>query len=247
MMNCDGLRRLFEKCSQYFRRLWRFPRHIYELFLIAFRANKLVHEFLSEQAAKRGPSNVTKVDFWAGSSHRAAEIRRRWQAVGLVLTATAAVTVSIGYLIVFHTNADSAGTKFETAANELRTEKLADGTGMTLGAQSNVRVEFTAERRVVQHLGGEIEFDVAEDTRPFVVSTFLVDLSEGTKFAVLVDTTVIVMVHEGVVRVSGRGAKPGSPGIIVKGGEIYRVPVDGFRTVVADGGVDVARVQGSSS
>lgn len=101
----------------------------------------------------------------------------------------------------------------------------------------------------MQHHGGEAKFDVARDKakRPFVVSTFLVDLTGGTKFGVVVDTTVTVMVHEGVVRVSGRGASPGSPGITVRPGKPYRVPVDGFRTVVAGEGVVVAGLRGWSS
>lgn len=211
-------------------------------------ARRAAEHARSERPSMRGSSKVTWVDFkwWKGSSYqsaKSAETRRRWQPIGLVVTATAAMMVAAGYLgeRVFHVNANSAGRIY------WRTEKLEDGTGLVLGARSEVRVDFTPERRVVHHLGGEVMFDVAEDTaRPFVVSTFLVDVTGGTKFGVVVDTTVTVTAQEGIVRVSVRGAKPGSSGIIVKGGHSYRVPVDGFRSVVAADGGGGARMRGSS-
>jgi transmembrane sensor len=113
---------------------------------------------------------------------------------------------------------------------------LEDGSLVSLGARSKLRTEFTEERRVVHLLEGEAMFHVEEDKeRPFVVSTFLIDATAvSTKFSVAVNTTVEVEVHEGVVEISDRGAKPGSPVITLKSGQRYRVPVDS-RVVVADG------------
>jgi hypothetical protein len=172
-----------------------------------------------------------------GSSHKSAEIPRHWQAIGLVVTATVAMLLATGLLVVSYLNGNSASITYETASNESRTQQLEDGTVVSLGAQSKLRINFTSERRVVQQLQGEVTFDVAEDAaRPFIVSTFLVDLAQGTKFAVVVDTTVTVTVHEGILSVARRDATPGSPEITVKRGDSYRVPVDGLRTVDASNG-----------
>jgi ferric-dicitrate binding protein FerR (iron transport regulator) len=241
-----------EKCLQSLRRMRRFPGHMFELFLVFLRLNKLVDEALPTESAERGPSNVTKVDFRRGSSNKPDETRSDWREFRLAVTVMAAVMGSaayLGYLVLSHLHADSTGLIHQTGANESRTEKLQDGTLMTLGARSKVQEHFSAKRRGVQHLGGEAKFDVAPDTtkRPFVVSTFLVDVIGGTKFSVVVDTTVTVTAHEGVVRVLAPGAKPGSMGSSVRPGESYRVPVDGFRAVVADDGVSGARMQRSSS
>lgn len=269
MTNCDQRHLTCEKRLQYFRRLWRSCQRIYEIFLVVLQVNNRVQQILSCKAAELGSSNVIRVGlkWWKGSSYKPTETSSGWQGVALVFTATAAVMVMVtvgyvGYLsyrkvphiddrVVSHIDAGSAGLTYETAANESRTETLQDGTGMTLGAHSKVQENFTAKSRGVQHLGGEAKFDVAPDAamRPFVVSTFLVDViaGAGAKFGVVVDTTVTVTAHEGTVRILGRGANPSSPGLTLQPGESRRIPVDGLATVVVGDGVNVARVHPSSS
>jgi transmembrane sensor len=109
---------------------------------------------------------------------------------------------------------------------------------VSLDAGSTLRVGFTDARRDVHLLDGKAMFDVAMDpARPFVVNTFLVDVAadKESKFAVRIDTSVEVSVYDGIVSVSGRGAKAGAPVISLKSGESYRVPMNLFREIVASG------------
>lgn len=194
--------------------------------------------------ASRRASNVIHVDWRQDSILESAEEsvnepRRVGEAWGLAILATAAVVVAGGYFVMFEIKLASTDTMIATSANESKTHKLADGSVVSLGARSKLRFDVRRNRRHVRLLDGEAMFDVAPNmTTPFVVSTFLVDASTsmGAKFSVIIDTSVSVQVHEGVVEVSNPGAEEGAMVITLKEGNSYRVPVGGFRPVVADGG-----------
>lgn len=113
---------------------------------------------------------------------------------------------------------------YMTGVAELRHEVLADGSALTLGANSRVSVRFTQSTRQVVLERGEVFFEVAKDSaRPFVVS---VDDGQvraiGTAFNINKRSdSVTVSVVEGTVKVirnlnspdmkpeSGRSESPG--------------------------------------
>lgn len=119
MSNCDQRHLACEKCFRYFRRLWRAPRRIYEIFLVVLRIHQLVEQALPRQAEERGPSKVTWIDgrWWKGSSYKSAEARSGWRKIGLAVAATTVMVVSLGYpgylypgyLVLSRITADSAG------------------------------------------------------------------------------------------------------------------------------------------
>lgn len=157
----------------------------------------------------------------------------RWQPAALVVTAGLAIMITTGLLVSSYWTSESAGTTYGTTNNESRTHQLEDGTVIALGAESKLRVKFTANRRVVQLISGEVRFDVAKDpTRPFIVTTFLANLENGTKFRVLVDSQVKVIVDEGIVRIHSRGASSGAA-IEVKAGSSYRIFNEEFAGLAA--------------
>lgn len=141
--------------------------------------------------------------------------------LGLSIVGTTAVAVRSFY-------AHTAGQKttdltYQTGHNEQSRRLLPEGTVALMGADSTLRVHYTPTVRVVHVLGGEVDFDVADDAaRPFVASTFLADIEQGRKFRVLVDTAVTVTPHEGTVKIRLRGSTSDS-GIIVPAGRPHRI------------------------
>lgn len=91
-----------------------------------------------------------------------------------------------------------------TRKGELRTVVLADGSKVTLNTDSKVRIAFSAQRRIVKLVQGQVLFEVAHDAaRPFVVeaadrhvtalgTVFEVRLEPGRMEVVLVEGKVVV-------------------------------------------------------
>lgn len=93
----------------------------------------------------------------------------------------------------------------ETGRAERRVVRLADGSTVTLAAESSIDLRFTDKERHLTLRHGQALFDVAHDTaRPFVVETVHGDVTAvGTAFDVVVgwqDAEVTVV--EGTVRVA---------------------------------------------
>lgn len=90
-----------------------------------------------------------------------------------------------------------------TATGERRTLQLPDGGTLQLNTASAVNIQFSAERRVVQLLRGEVLVQTAKDPaqRPFVVQTVMgAVLAIGTRFTVRQqDAFVSVGVSQGTV------------------------------------------------
>jgi transmembrane sensor len=218
---------------QFLAWLTRSRQHVHE-FLLVHRLDAQVTRLMR---TKHDQSNVTHVNWWQGPPHNPPQTqgRRRsaiWRAAATILVAVSAI------YFVDRMNEEAADRTVTTAVSESKTQKLEDGSQVSIKADSSVRVEFTDLRRDVFLSHGRAMFDVVMDMkRPFVVSTFLVDIATvESKFSVTIDTSVEVMVSEGMVAISGRGTKAGAPVVTVKKGETYRVPVDGFRPMVAGGG-----------
>lgn len=231
-----------ERPAPYFQQPWRLLHRLYEVCLIVVRVNKLVNHRMSRVPPQNGPSNVTDIRHRMPPNPPEPPPPSQppppgppgpppwhWQPGAIVLLIGLGLLILGGYLEKYsHRSTPTTEKTYQTAANESRTQQLPDGTVLSLGAESEVHLQYTEKRRVVQHLRGEATFDVADDAaRPFIVSTFLVDLEQGTKFRVEVGATVRVAVHDGILRVRRRGSKPGS-WIEVLAGATYRVLFEGF-------------------
>ena len=94
-----------------------------------------------------------------------------------------------------------------TAASEWQHKSLEDGSTVHMDARTRLKVEFTAERRLVHLYEGQAVFEVAKNAnRPFTVSTHIVDVTAvGTRFGVAINPGVTTTVSEGVVKVTPHG------------------------------------------
>jgi transmembrane sensor len=141
----------------------------------------------------------------AGTGERA---NRRWRPFAAAGFASAAAAVLVAILGVDAPSPPPAPV-FATEVAELRRLRLGDGTLITLGAKSEISVQFAGGERRVTLAGGEAFFEVARDVaRPFVVtaggSTIRV---LGTKFDVArAAGSVRVSVLEGHVQVKAPSA-----------------------------------------
>lgn len=91
-----------------------------------------------------------------------------------------------------------------TGTGELRTLTLADGTRLWLNSASAVDIDYTASRRTLHLLAGEILIQTATDQRPFYVQTREGLMQAlGTRFSVQQQAQrTRLNVFEGAVRVS---------------------------------------------
>ncbi|MDF3625962.1 FecR family protein [Brytella acorum] len=97
---------------------------------------------------------------------------------------------------------------YTTPIGQDRSVTLADGSVVTLGAQSAIAVHYRPEARSVTLLSGEAFFVVRHDEhRPFTVSAGTIRARDiGTRFDVRLDSSQIrVGVQEGVVGISSEG------------------------------------------
>lgn len=102
-------------------------------------------------------------------------------------------------------------TLFETGVGEHQLIQLADGSEITLGGKSRVRVIYSDEQRLIRLEAGEGLFTVAKDPeRPFYVDTANISVrAVGTAFNVRSGLErIVVSVVEGTVRVSGPTSQP---------------------------------------
>ncbi|MBL8267966.1 FecR family protein [Steroidobacter sp.] len=124
-----------------------------------------------------------------------------WQRPMALAAALAIATVGAVFGIVKL----SAPERIETQLAEVREVTLPDGSKVTLGAKTQIDVDFSKDRRNVTLANGEAFFDVAHDTsRPFFVAAGNTQIRVvGTRFDVrrgLSDTSVSVV--QGIVAVS---------------------------------------------
>lgn len=113
--------------------------------------------------------------------------RARW-----IAAAAAAVLLAVGLLAMLHTPSHY----YQTGIGERRTVILADGSKMTLDADTGVRVRFTDDRRELTLDHGRASFKVAKNPlRPFSVTS-------GKSMVVAVGTAFSVEQLAGQVRVA---------------------------------------------
>lgn len=133
-----------------------------------------------------------------------------WFARVVAGAATSAIAASILFAIVpmpalIDTASDPTVQAFASAHGEIEEVRLADGSVLTLGADSAVEVAIGPDSRAVVLTRGEAYFDVASDVaRPFRVNAGALKVEvTGTEFDIrLGRTTVGVGVAEGAVSVT---------------------------------------------
>ncbi len=122
----------------------------------------------------------------------------------MAAAASLVVACLIGFGLLHDNIEDPAG--YETATAEHRLIQLADGSSVTLGAESDVRIAYSRSARRIELRSGEAYFKVAKDaSRPFIVAAGARTVRAlGTEFDVNIGVRDIkVSVIEGQVRVEG--------------------------------------------
>ncbi|HEY0941715.1 MAG TPA: FecR domain-containing protein [Steroidobacter sp.] len=119
-----------------------------------------------------------------------------------------------------------SGRVVETQAAQWQRVTLDDGSIAHLDARTRIRVEYTAERRVIHLDHGWAFFDVVKESRrPFVVNAAGIEVTAvGTRFGVEVDKGVRTIVQDGIVKVTARDGREGSAVFLHKGQQLYVQP-----------------------
>ena len=157
-------------------------------------------------------------------------LRSRWRSAGI--RAAAAVLVVAGASALWRAarpsgeearspDSASAVRTHRTAAGEIDTLGLADGSTVILGPGSTLSIGAFDSRRRETSLEGQAYFDVVhDDARPFVVRTSSATLRDvGTSFSVLSDADRLtrVAVTSGAVDVAATGSGAGAPTVLHAG------------------------------
>lgn len=159
---------------------------------------RALREWLSRSAAHRHAfekctdvwqevAGVSAADVYAGAAARSLNAalaserwwaRMRWPLLGLL-----AVLIAVA---AFAAHRWWAVDVYATKVGEQQLVLLEDGTRLSLNTDTQVRVEFDAEKRSVRVEGGEVVFEVAKDAhRPFMVRVADSEvLAIGTIFSV---------------------------------------------------------------
>lgn len=148
---------------------------------------------------------------------------RPWPIWGKI---AAAATLAVSMLLGFVATEKASEGVVETRAAQWRRLTLEDGSVVHLDARTRLKIDFTAERRVVHAYHGWAVFDVVKDSRrPFVVSTDPVEvIAVGTRFGIAIDDGVTTTVEEGTVEVKPRNGRDGSSILLHKGQELHVKP-----------------------
>ncbi len=145
---------------------------------------------------------------------------RRWVWTGLATAAAAAAVV----VAVLPQLTRPTFTDYATKRGEIREVALADGSRLTLGGATALRVRLTRAERDVTLVDGEASFDVAHlENRPFVVTAADREVRVlGTEFNILShDDRLVVTVRRGLVSVSG---EPDGTVRLAKGQQLTSTP-----------------------
>ncbi|MEH3036235.1 MAG: FecR domain-containing protein [Sphingomonas adhaesiva] len=193
---------------------------------LAERAEVVFDAFLDGRDDEIHPDDRAEAEAfwsWLGGQERPAlpqvekppAATRRWTAYAAAAAIVASVGGASGWWLS-HSAALLPATEYAAGHAERRVIHLADGSTVTLAADSRVAVRLSAGRRDLRLLQGEALFEVAHDRqRPFVVATAHGEVrAVGTAFDVtLRQEDASVAVVEGVVEIAlpstgGKSAEP---------------------------------------
>lgn len=140
-------------------------------------------EVLETGASPRPTASPARRD---AATRRSPQIRR-WMAAGL--SAAACLVLAVVGVPGFHWLLDALPTRTVetvTGPGDIRRIDLADGSHVTLGGRSSLRIRMTRDRRLLELVDGDAYFEVAPDReRPFVVKAGdLTATALGTAFEV---------------------------------------------------------------
>jgi transmembrane sensor len=147
-------------------------------------------------------------------------IGRRWAMLGAGATAAAAALAAVMVL------PQQGAVDYVAPVAQPRTVQLADGSHVYLNRATQVRVALKSQRRAVELVDGEADFDVAHDpTRPFVIAAGDRQIRVlGTEFNVLRhDGRLTVTVKRGVVAVTGDADHPADTVTLAAGQQLDHV------------------------
>lgn len=133
-----------------------------------------------------------------------------WRVGGLAVGAAAAVGCVVVLLRPLGTGRDEPPIELTTAPGATRMARLSDGSRVTLGSDTRVRVDYAPRERGVVLARGRARFAVAQDAeRPFVVTAGPARVvALGTEFAVAVAGTVArVELIEGRIELASMGPR----------------------------------------
>jgi transmembrane sensor len=199
-------------------------------------AEKASSEMLALRADALDTARRVKRMRWAGGL--------RWRN-GLALAASIAAVAVVSVLWM-------AGrpTLYETGLGERRVVVLADGSRLSLDADTELAVRLTDDRRRVELHRGRAKFDVAKDAgRPFTVEADGQQvIAVGTAFSVeSLAGEVRVILYEGHIRVRKVGPSAAAPPVdLASGAELIVAssgrrrevrPVDTVRSLSWEGGL----------
>lgn len=141
--------------------------------------------------------------------------RRRWpRRFGARWSGLAAAISVCGFIFVLGYGLQAGGQIYQTGVGERRVVILADGSKLSLDADTKVVVHYGRARRELKLERGRAKFDVTRDeTRPFAVSAAdKLVVASGTQFSVeLVQSQVRVVLYTGHVSVLSQGADQAAP------------------------------------
>ncbi len=185
------------------------------------RADAVFDAWLSGEDAALHPADRAEASAfwnWLGEFERP-ELARPEPRIWPRWAAVAALIVSVGTSVGWYARPVaqvSVVQSFASGHAERRAVRLADGSTVTLAADSRVDIAFTAGERRLMLRRGKALFDVAHNpARPFVVATSHGEVRAiGTAFDVAIGVREArVTVVEGVVRIAlpGNGKGAGEP------------------------------------
>lgn len=175
------------------------------------RREAVFDALLSDRSGDLHPDDRVEADAfwnWLGEQPRppiAAQPPR--PLLGMRWAVAAALALAVGASSQLWPLGDGGGpvTRYIAGRAERKVIRLADGSTVTLGARTMLKVSFTRDRRRLALEGGEALFEVAHDrSRPFVVQTpFGAVTAVGTAFDVAIGRrSADVAVTDGTVRVT---------------------------------------------
>jgi transmembrane sensor len=147
--------------------------------------------------------------------------------------AVAAVAISVGGWLAFQTWQAQPVMQMvaQVAVGQVESQRLQDGTLMTMNTGTDIEVTYYRDRRLVTLKRGEAIFEVARDeTRPFIIDSGKAKITVlGTRFAVNRLTKLVrVSVDHGTVKVEPQHTDSTTPpsALILHDGEVAEVKQD---------------------